>query len=1039
MRDDDETAATPVASGVSGLVGSVVDERYRLTGVLGQGAMAGVYRALDERLDREVAVKLFHPGQDAAVRSRFAAEAQALARLSHSGLVAIYDAGVEGDRSYLVMQLVDGETLRERLLAGPLDADAVALLGARLAMALAHVHGNDVVHRDVKPSNIVLDGNGSPHLADFGIALLLDAARMTTSSEIMGTAAYLSPEQILGVEVGKAADIYSLGLVLLECLTGELEYPGVSKVESAVARLHRPPRVPDTVPPVLAELLTAMTALVPENRPAAGECAAWFWAVRDHSGVTTKAVRLAAVRWLSTKGKQLGRSRTWAPLFSGWRRFAIAGSGLAMAVLASTWLFTSLLPKVMPAPPYDGAILPQQTAGSHPPQPKIDDGGHELHIAAAVTTSGSAPATGSSTPITVTVTDTVGSGTPTEVVIVSTLTGFASLPPPSGGGASSDPPTLQDSSVNDAPGSSVPTSADNADPSTTSTTTADNSGQGSGDQGGDQGSGDQGSGGQGPGGPDSSATSTDPSVSGTEQESGDSGLSVSGTEQESGDSGLSVSGTERESGDSGLSVSGTERESGDSGLSVSGTERESGDSGLSVSGTERESGDSGLSVSGTEQESGDSGLSVSGTEQEPGDPDQSSHAIGVQLTGLHPADDGDRPAGHRPAAERADVRVAVAVGSGMGTRDRQRTVGRRHPLQPAVGAFRRAVGVAAVDRREPAGGQVPLQPFGHRPPVRGRVHAVLGGRVGLQPAHGVSHLRQFGGHGHIAERLDHGHATRCSSTCSINATRIALTDSRLRASQWSTGIALVHAERLADLVEVEAVGTVEPVHRDDERRRPVLEVVQHRVAVLDPSGVGDDHRAEGAVARSSQRKSNRSWPGVPNRYRINDRSSVIRPKSSATVVVVFWLSSEASSTPTDRSVIAASVTSGSISEIAPMKVVLPTPNPPLITILTAEGRPDGRSQSARTRSLILSITCTGSSWARATRCTCRCTGRPPAPAPRRSAPPGGPPLRRARRDVVPVRRSDAARTAAARTRRPVVRCTRVSIRRPSCSGRVRPR
>jgi serine/threonine protein kinase len=512
MRDEDEveTAATPVASGVRRLVGTVVAERYRLTGVLGQGALANVYRATDDRLDREVAVKLFHPGQDAAVRSRFAAEAQALARLSHPGLVGIYDAGVydagaEGDRSYLVMQLVDGESLRERLLAGPLDADTVALLGARLAMALGHVHGNDVVHRDVKPSNIVLDGNGSPHLADFGIALLLDTARMTSSNEIMGTAAYLSPEQILGVPVGAPADIYSLGLVLLECLTGELEYPGVSRVESAVARLHRSPRVPDTVPPVLAELLTAMTSREPEDRPTAGDCAAWFWAVRDHSGVTTKAVRLAAVRWLSTKGRQLGRSRAWVPLFSGWRRFAIAGSGLAMAVLASTWLFTSLLPKVMPAPPVDSAIIPQQTV-SHAPAPGVDDGGPALHIAAVVTTTDSPPRSGSSA-TSVTGTRAVITGAPTEVVIVTTLD--PSVPPPATGSSSTPPNELQDSSVDDGPGSVAPTSTSDSPSTTPDPTTTDDTGQGDTDQGGgNQGGGNQGGGNQGPGGPSSSESVT---------------------------------------------------------------------------------------------------------------------------------------------------------------------------------------------------------------------------------------------------------------------------------------------------------------------------------------------------------------------------------------------------------------------------------------------------------------------------------------------------------------------------------------------------
>ncbi|HEX4725871.1 MAG TPA: serine/threonine-protein kinase [Pseudonocardiaceae bacterium] len=337
MRDDVvDTTALASVSGMADLSSTVLAHRYRLGAPLGQGAMADVYRAEDMRLGRDVAVKLFHPGQEDAVRVRFGAEAQALARLSHPGLISIFDAGVDDDdRPYLVMQLVDGESLRDRLLAGPLTADDVVSLGMRLSAALAHVHGNGVVHRDIKPSNIVLDEHGAPHLADFGIALLLDAARMTGSNEILGTAAYLAPEQILGEPVDASADVYSLGLVLLECLTGELEYPGVSKVESALARLHRPPRVPADLSPVLAALLTSMTARMPADRPTAAECAARLWAVQQ--GVLATSRFAGLTRWLHRP-----RLRT------GWRRFAIAGSGLAIAIVASAWMMTSLLPRFSP-------------------------------------------------------------------------------------------------------------------------------------------------------------------------------------------------------------------------------------------------------------------------------------------------------------------------------------------------------------------------------------------------------------------------------------------------------------------------------------------------------------------------------------------------------------------------------------------------------------------------------------------------------------------------------------------------------------------
>ena len=345
MLDDvvDTTALTS-QSGMADLSATTVAGRYRLGAPLGQGAMANVYRACDLRLNRDVAVKLFHPGQDTAVRLRFGAEAQALARLSHPGLIGIFDAGMtDDDRPYLVMQLVDGESLRDHLLAGPLTEDEVVALGARLAAGLAHVHGNGVVHRDIKPSNIVLDGQGAPYLADFGIALLLDAARMTASNEIMGTAAYLSPEQIVGDPVGAPADVYSLGLVLLECLTGELEYPGVSKVESALARLHRPPRMPAGLLPALSELLTGMTARSADDRPTAAQCAAQLWALAQDPGT-----------------RRLGRLIRPPQGRVGWHRLAVAGSGLAIAIVASAWMLTSLLPRISPSAPVVG-----DAPGSH--------------------------------------------------------------------------------------------------------------------------------------------------------------------------------------------------------------------------------------------------------------------------------------------------------------------------------------------------------------------------------------------------------------------------------------------------------------------------------------------------------------------------------------------------------------------------------------------------------------------------------------------------------------------------------------------------
>lgn len=396
MRDD----TVETAAGEPDPAPVLVARRYRLGEPLGQGAIANVYRAVDTRLARDVAVKVFHPGQEPAARARFGAEAQALARLSHPGLVGIYDAGVDDDRPYLVMQLVDGESLRERLLGGPLTAGEVIDLGVSLAAALSHVHANDVVHRDVKPSNIVLDAAGAPHLADFGIALLLDLVRVTGANEIMGTAAYLAPEQILSEPVGAAADVYSLGLVLLECLTGELEYPGVSRVESALARLHRPPRVPDGIPAALADLLTAMTARTAANRPGAAECAKRLVAIRQRVA-SARARRLAVRRVVGDRltglahtrpAARSGGYRAAAPLLSGWRRFVLAGSGLAMAIVASTWLFTSLMPRMAPQPAAETPLHEQSAPGGSPradvPQVNVPRGDSAQRVAASVTSNG---------------------------------------------------------------------------------------------------------------------------------------------------------------------------------------------------------------------------------------------------------------------------------------------------------------------------------------------------------------------------------------------------------------------------------------------------------------------------------------------------------------------------------------------------------------------------------------------------------------------------------------------------------------------------
>ncbi|MFF9476586.1 protein kinase [Streptomyces roseolus] len=253
------------------LTAHVVAGRYRLDDLLGRGGAADVYAGMDLRLRRPVAVKVFRPDGAAATEERFDGEGRLLARLQHPGLITVYDCGRDDGTPYLVMELVRGTTLRRRIAEGVLAPAEACRIAAALARALAHVHEAGVVHRDVKPANILLDEAGTPRLTDFGISRLLGTTAQTATGALVGTAAYLAPEQVLGRGAGPAADIYSLGLVLIEAIKGELEYDG-APLEAAIARLNRPPVIPPDLPPALVELLEAMTDADESRRPDARAC-----------------------------------------------------------------------------------------------------------------------------------------------------------------------------------------------------------------------------------------------------------------------------------------------------------------------------------------------------------------------------------------------------------------------------------------------------------------------------------------------------------------------------------------------------------------------------------------------------------------------------------------------------------------------------------------------------------------------------------------------------------------------------------------------
>lgn len=283
----DPMAPTDEAPGTSGEPpDGLVDGRYRLEALLGRGGMAAVYQALDTRLDRRVAIKMLTGGPGADER-RFRAEVRTLARFSHPNLVRLYDAGEIDGRLYLVMELVEGATLAARLRDGPVATADTATIGADVAGALAYVHGQGIVHRDIKPANILLATGGSAYLADFGIARLVDTARMTATGLLVGTPAYLAPEQIDRRQVGGPADVFALGLVLAECLSGERAFAGTLS-EIAADRALRDPKIPNDLDSRLASLLRSMTARDPAQRPTAPEVAvelsAWRVRAPAHAG-----------------------------------------------------------------------------------------------------------------------------------------------------------------------------------------------------------------------------------------------------------------------------------------------------------------------------------------------------------------------------------------------------------------------------------------------------------------------------------------------------------------------------------------------------------------------------------------------------------------------------------------------------------------------------------------------------------------------------------------------------------------------------------
>ncbi|MDG6101362.1 serine/threonine-protein kinase [Dactylosporangium aurantiacum] len=423
--------------------GDVLGDRYRLDEFVASGGMGQVFRATDKTLNRTVAVKVLLPGltSDAEFGSRFRAEARIMASIGHPGVVGVYDYGESPEGTmFLVMAYVEGRPLGERITReGALPvADTMAIV-AQAADALHAAHRNGIIHRDVKPNNLLVSDNGAVTLVDFGVARSSNVTSVTKVNAVIGTALYMSPEQASGKPISPATDIYALGAVAYHCLTGAPPFTGSSPLEIAIKHLQdEPPPLPAELPGSVRALVERAMAKDPQDRfPTAAALAAAARAAQDPTlqdaavapalaprrTATVTAPRPAVVVPPDGTGPRRDRP-AWIPVAVGAALLAVAG-GVVLAILALTG------DNDRKEPPAGGpGVSPTATVVTSGPAP---GGGGATRTSAAPSTS--APASASPSTAATTAAPPPASSEPPPVV---------TTPPPApttgGGGGGTTPP-----------------------------------------------------------------------------------------------------------------------------------------------------------------------------------------------------------------------------------------------------------------------------------------------------------------------------------------------------------------------------------------------------------------------------------------------------------------------------------------------------------------------------------------------------------------------------------------------------------------------